>query len=161
MILELIHRQRVEFARIVAGLLALALLVQPTRADKPVLRPADLQRKATHIVEGKVLTISQRTSRKGDTKTIRYVAKIKVGEVVKGTGVKPGDIFPARYWQTVWLGKGQAPPDAANRYFDPAQVGAKVRVYVGRDHGGVWPDDGGFNVLFPNGFKTLRPAPSE
>ncbi len=152
-------RQRVITAT--AGLLALALLVQPARTAKPVLRPADLQRKSTHIVEGKVLDISQRASRKGDTKTIRFVVKIKVGKVVKGKGVKAGDVFPARYWQTVWLGEGRAPPDAANRYFDVPKVGATIRVYVGRDHGGVWPDDGGYNVLFPNGFKTLRPAATE
>ncbi len=144
-----------------AGLLALALLVQPARPAKPVLGPAALERKSTHVVEGKVLDISQRVSRKGDIKTIRYLAKIKVGKVVKGKGVKPGDVFPARYWQTVWLGEGVAPPDAANRYFDAPKVGATIRVYVGRDHGGVWPDDGGYNVLFPNGFKTVRPGPSK
>ncbi len=62
-----------------------------------------------------------------------------------------------RYWPQRWAGRGLPPPGTAGHRGLPA-VGDAIRVYLvnkGYDGGGQ-VSDGGYNVVFADGFEGLK-----
>jgi hypothetical protein len=130
---------------------ALALVAPRAGAEVPNQTPEQLRRHATHAVAGEVQTLYASVSRVGDYEETKGVAEIRVTDVEKGDGPKPGDLVYARYWTRKWVGAGHPPPGSAGHRGLP-KAGDTVHVHLKR------ADDGGYNVLLPNGFRTIRPA---
>ena len=90
-----------------------------------------------------------------------YVAEVKVQNVEKGEGLKAGDLVYVRYWRKAWSppkdNPDMPPPTGASGHWNLPKEGDVLRVYLTRNsHDGYDKnDDGGFNVVGPNGFEKL------
>ena len=86
------------------------------------------------------------------------MAEVRIKDIEKGDGLKRDGLVYVRYWQQEWVGKGNPPPGTNGHRGLPA-VGDAVRVYLvnkGYDGGGH-VGDGGYNVVFADGFEALKP----
>src|SRR5215475_8014270 len=81
------------------------------RAELENLSADALQKKATHVVVGKVTAIYERVETDRDWTYTRYVAEIRVSDTEKGEGPKRGELLYARYWHRAQPGKDRPPPD--------------------------------------------------
>ena len=98
-----------------AGTLAATLLLAVSAntavfAAKALTPKAQLEKAATHIVVGKVRSISSTTNEHAQYVTITYVAQIAIDRVEKGDGLKQGDAVEVRYLSLAWRGSGSPPP---------------------------------------------------
>lgn len=144
---------------LVATLLFLTTLVY---AEKVNLSSEQLEKIATHVVDGKVLAIYVRKQADANWKYTHYVAEIQVEKCSKGEGIATGDLIYVRYWDRAWIGKGQVPPSTSGHRGLP-QEGEVIRVYLARkayDGFTYENNDGGFNVIGANGFEKL-PNPTK
>ena len=135
----------------VACLMALALAAPFARAEVPDQTPERLQKNATHVVAGEARALYVSVSREGNYEETKGVAEIRVTGVERGDGLEPGGLVYARYWRRKWVGDGNPPPGSAGHRGLP-KVGDTVRVHLKR------ADDGGYDVLLPNGFQPVKPA---
>ncbi|WP_237229164.1 hypothetical protein [Rubinisphaera sp. JC750] len=129
--------------------LLLAALLFPSsvvEAEVPLLKPDELNSKASHIVAGQVQAVYETTETDGDWQSIDAVAEIRVSAVEKGTGIKPGGVVYARYSQRRWTGEGN--PGPHSRGTDGVSQGEYVRAHLKQDAGV-------FEVLMPNGFVSI------
>jgi hypothetical protein len=146
------------------GLLALAGLclgATVARAEKAPLSPDELKAIATHIIKGDVVAVYQRTEADKEWKYTHYVAEVRIAATEKGDGLKGGDLVYVRYWTRAWVGPGLPPPSASGHDGLPA-VGETHRIYLAKNaYDGNSKDhqDGGFNVVFTNGFEKLKGGP--
>lgn len=143
------------------GELALfALLASRLLAEVPNRTPEGLQQGATPIVTGDVVRIYDRSYGHDAGAIIRYVAEVRVKTIEKGEGIEAGSLIYVRYFTldnplntTGTSGHRSLPRD-----------GDHVRTYLVRnapDGSGDENNDGGLNVLFPNGFEQLTKDRSE
>lgn len=134
---------------IIAALIGSSLL-----AEVPNRSPEQLQQSATHIVTGKVLRIYSRTQREDGQERTRYIAEVQVDAVEKGSGVEVDSLICVRYFTQV-LPRGTT---GTTGHRGLPKEGDRVRIYLARnapdgfDHRNT---DGGYNVLFPNGFERI------
>lgn len=125
-------------------------------AEVPNRPPEWLRERATHVVVGDVIAIYQRQVREGPWKVTRYVAEIRVKNVEKGEGLAADAIVYARYFHRSYAGPGRVADTAGHRQL--AKEGEQLRIYLackssdGFDRENA---DGGYNVMFPNGFERL------
>ena len=127
-------------------------------AEVPNKSPEKLKQMATHIVTGEVLRIYRRTEGKSTPRFDRHLAEVRVKAVEQGSGVETGSLIYVRYFT-----KHNAPgvTDTAGHRDLPAE-GDSVRIHLARNAADGYNqaannNDGGFNVLFPNGFEKLAP----
>jgi hypothetical protein len=142
----------------VAGCLAALVwcLSLQARAEIVPKTPEQMAKMATHIVQGKVRGIYTSTGKAGNYAQTYYVAELGIDQVEKGEGLKAGGLVYVRYWTQYWAGPG-SPPPGTNGHRGLPKVGDAVRVYLvnkGYDGGGD-VKDGGFNVVFADGFEAL------
>ena len=133
------------------ALLAVAVLFSVSSSgfsDIPPEPPEVLTERASHILEGKVGRIYSTAEDRGDWRYQHKVAAIGIEHVKKGTGVSTGDRLYVRFWNKQWIGKGPLPPGFSGHRGIP-RLGEKVRVYLTNGQ------DGGFDVLAPNGFQKV------
>jgi hypothetical protein len=143
-----------------AGTCLLAAFTMATaHAAKPATPKEQLEKDATHIIVGRVQSISSTTQRYGKYDIANYVAAIVVAELEKGVGLKAGDIIHARYKWTTWLSSGSRPVGDPGHWPTPHE-GDAVRVYLVNKgyNGGGYTTDGGYDVYYNNGFEILTQA---
>lgn len=143
---------RLALAALMLGCCTLSL-----KAEIAPKTPEEMHKMATHVVTGKVKGIYAATSRQGDYQRTHYVAELAVDKIEKGEGLAEKQLIYVRYWQQRWVGRGMQPP-GTNGHFDVPAAGDAVRVYLvnkGYDGGGE-VGDGGFNVVFADGFVKLK-----
>jgi hypothetical protein len=111
--------------------------------------PADqLDAMATKVIDGKLARIYTTLEKESDWEFTRSVAEIQVSKIEKGKF--EGKLAYVRFWHKRFIGKGKSPLGAFGQREVPA-IGSEVRAYVRAG------DDGGLDVISPNGLK-LRSA---
>lgn len=139
-----------------AGCLAVLLVCQTNaQAEKAPLSKRELEETATHIVVGRVQAIYSRSEQRGNYEYTHRIAEVKVDDTEKGEAA--GKLIHVRYLSIRWKGAGLMPPGPSGHFPRP-QVGEKFRIYLARDaYDGFSKnnDDGGFNVIYGNGFEPL------
>jgi hypothetical protein len=125
-------------------------------AAKPSTPTKQLEKDATHIVVGKVQSISSSTQHSGEYDITNYIAEIAVDKIEKGDGLETGDVVHTRYKWTKWRGIGTPPPGDPGHRPTPNE-GDSVRVYlVNKGYNGAgYTTDGGYDVYYNNGFEIL------
>jgi hypothetical protein len=114
----------------------------------PLLKPDQLREEASHIFTGKLKRIYATTERTGpDFERQLFVGELRVSSVEKGAHRAP--LAYVRFWRQRYVGKGNPPPGHYGHRNVP-QAGADATVYVRQ------AEDGGFDVLSPNGFATAK-----
>ena len=120
-----------------------------------------LESTATHIVVGTVQAIYQRKVEEPEWSGPVYVAEVRVKEVAKGKEIETGDLLYARYSEVhkvvelgdVWGAISGGP------YRDKPETGQTLRIYLARNaydgRSTSENNDGGFNVIYSNGFEKL------
>ncbi len=129
--------------------LFLACIGSTVDAEIPNKTPEKLQESASHIFTGKVLKIYS-TVERSSTKSEMFhkVAEIAVEGVEKGE--HEGRLAYLRFWSRRQLGNDPPQPGHYGHRGVP-KVGTHARVYV------MTEEDGGYNVLSPNGFAPIDP----
>jgi hypothetical protein len=86
---------------------------------------------------------------------------VRVKEVEKGQGIKSGDLLYARYSEVhkvIELSNGRK-MSFEGPYLNKPETGETLRIYLARNaYDGATNDnnDGGFNVIYSNGFEKLK-----
>ena len=138
------------------------------------MRPPEMLRSgATHVVTGTVQRVYLSEERDGRWDVGEHVAELRVDGVEKapqGSGwssevLPEGPVYVrwmTRAFRKRWWWSDGTPPlsSAGHRGWTP-EPGQRVRVYLARRaHDGFHTadenGDGGFNVLYPNGFERLE-----
>lgn len=148
---------------LMGSMIIMATIANIAKAEKVDLSPAQLLKTATHVVDGQVLAVFERTETHGDWRYTRYVAEVRVDKIEKGDGIRSGELIYVRYWQREWIGKGDVPPSTSGHRGLPKDRDT-IRVYLARNaYDGFSNDnnDGGFNVIGANGFQKSNPNVGE
>ena len=139
-------------AAYVAVLVAALSFDSRLHAEKVDLTPAQLLETATHVMTGKVKAIFSRVEVNEDYEYRHYVAEVAVEGIEKGKGLKKTQLVYVRYLMMGYVGDGFPPPGSSGHRGLPA-VGETRRIYLKLNG-----DDGGYDVVFPNGFETIQKA---
>jgi hypothetical protein len=127
---------------------SIAVIGGAAHAEIPNRTPAQLRELASHIFTGKVLKIySTVDSSSPKSEMIYSIAELQVAEVEKGE--HKGRLAYVRFWKRRHLGDGPPQPGHYGHRGIP-KVGAEARVYV------MTEEDGGYDVLSPNGFAAVQ-----
>jgi hypothetical protein len=143
---------------VVLTLVCSSLAALPLRAEIVPKSAEEMREMATHVVLGKVKGVYTSTARRGDYQQTHYLAELAIEKIEKGEGLKEKQLIYVRYWTQRWVGTGKQPPGTNGHRGLPA-VGQAYRVYLvnkGYDGGGE-VSDGGYNVVFADGFEGLKP----
>jgi hypothetical protein len=118
-------------------------------AEIPNKTPDKLEKLASHVITGKVLKIYSAVERSSPKWEFTYsVAELQVDRVEKGE--HEGRLAYVRFWHKRFLGEGPPEPSHYGHRRVP-KVGSDARVYL------MTEDDGGYDVLSPNGFAEIGP----
>lgn len=110
--------------------------------------PGEAEEKATHILTGTVAAIYSKITRTEANETVYYVAEVRVENVEKGEGIRPGQLAYVRYWHHLkWLEKGPIAPGPSGHANIPKE-GDKRRMCLVRGA------DGSLDVYYVSGFKN-------
>lgn len=147
-----------------ATVLACALLygfavgASPAPVEVPNRLKEQLEELATHVVTADVVAIYERKVEARSWATTHRVAEVRVKTVEKGELPDEDGLLYVRYWDREWVGKRPAPPSTNGHRGLPSE-GDSVRLYLSQnayDGFGTTNEDGGFNVLGPNGFAPFE-----
>lgn len=119
--------------------------------DRP---PERLFETATDVVDGEVRAVYTREERDGSWRVTRCVAEIAVTAVSKGDSLEPGELVYVRYFHRRWSGWTTPPPSTNGHRYLP-EAGQLVTAHLARNESDGFDrenDDGGYNLVFPNGF---------
>jgi len=124
------------------------------RVDMP---SAWLKETATHVVIGTVTAVYESKVDDKEWSTTHCVAEVRIKTVEKGEGLKTGDLVYVRYWHRRWISASPPRPDTNGHRGLPSS-GQTLRIYLARDayNGAGTTNDGGFDVVFANGFEKLK-----
>jgi hypothetical protein len=118
-------------------------------AEIPNMSSEKMQEIATHIFTGKVVKIYSTVERTSPQWEFTYsVAELDLTDVEKGE--HDGRLAYVRFWRRRYLGDGPPEPGHYGHRGVP-KVGSQTRVYV------MTEEDGGYDVLSPNGFAPIDP----
>jgi hypothetical protein len=122
-------------------------------AEVPDRSLAGLEEVATHVFSGKVKRVYSSVEKESADWEVTYsVAEIQVKRVEKGEYKLP--LAYLRFWHKRHIGKGQSPVGAFGHRGIP-KAGTTTRVFV------VMAEDGGFDVVPPNGFVAAGTTASK
>jgi hypothetical protein len=155
-----IHKHQKTFSLALLTIFLVTLLA-PSRAEKVDMLPAWLRDTATHVIVGTVLHVYQCQVRDETWVTTRYVAKTRVKEVEKGTGLEKGTLVYVRYWTRSLRSKDPRDPNRfeTSGHRGLPKDGETLRIYLAQnayDGFGSGNNDDGFNVIGANGFERLK-----
>jgi len=141
------------------GLVLTGLFATGALAAKALTSKARLEMGATHIIVGKVRSISFTKNVESAWVTTAYVAEIAIDKIEKGEGLRVGDVVRARYLTRGWRGIGTPPPHDSGHNPKPNNNDS-VRVYLVNQgyNGAGYTMDGGYDVYYKNGFEILPTA---
>jgi hypothetical protein len=149
-------------SRIGHGIVLLTLLVLLTsgikgygeRVDMPT---AWLRNTATHVVVGTVTAVYESNTTDKEWSTTRCVAEVRVKTVEKGDGLQADGLVYVRYWHRRWVGGNSIPLTTLGHRGLPG-AGQTLRIHLARNanNGNGSTNDGGFDVVFANGFEKLK-----
>jgi hypothetical protein len=124
-------------------------------AAKAITPKAQLEKDATHVVVGKVRSISSTKRVKGQWGFTNYVAEIAIDRVEKGEGLKAGGIVQVRYHAQGWLGSGTLPPYDSGHSPTPKQDDS-VRAYLVNHgyNGAGYTTDGQYDVFYKTASRS-------
>ena len=127
---------------VAAGLSGSALAEIPNKTQD------QLEKLASHVFTGKVVKVYSTVERTSPKWEFTYsVAEIQVRDVEKGE--HEAGLAYVRFWRKRFLGDGPPEPSHYGHRRVP-KVGSLARVYV------MTEDDGGYDVLSPNGFAAVE-----
>ncbi len=139
-------------------LLLAGFAVSAAYAAKAMTPKPQLEKDATHIVVGKVRSISFTKHVGPEYVTTTYVAEIAVDRIEKGQGLKAGDVVRARYLTIGWRGIGTpVPHDSGHRPIPKKDDSVHVYLVNEGYNGAGYTKDGGYDVYYNNGFEILAP----
>ena len=127
-------------------------------AEVPNRSPEWLRERATHVVTGEIAAIYERKSTEGNFKVRRCIAEVRLKSVEKGEALAPGDVIYVRYFHRSQRAFVRIADTNGHRGL--AKEGESLRIYLARNAGDGFNSaeenaDGGYNVVFPNGFERL------
>jgi hypothetical protein len=129
--------------------LSVAGLASDANAEIPNKSPDQLEKLASHIFSGKVVKIYSTVDRSSPKWEFTYsVAEIQVENTEKGE--HEGRLVYVRFWHKRFMGAGPPEPSHYGHRGVP-KVGSHARVYVMTEE-----EDGGYDVLSPNGFAAVE-----
>ena len=139
-----------------ATLLVTVFATTAAFAAKALTPKAQLEKAATHIVVGKVRSITSTTNQAAQYATTTYAAVIAISNVEKGDGLTPGDVVEVRYVTRAWRGSGSPPPFDLGHSPRPKENDT-VRAYLVNQgyNGAGYTTDGRYDVYYKNGFEIL------
>ncbi len=144
-----------------AVLSLVAVHAGPMTREMPTKSVASLEKVATHVITGKVQRVWTSKEKEGRHTYLYAVAELQVEEAkANGEDGAPGkgELVYVRWFTRSWNGPGAKPAESNGHYGWTPKGGDRVRAYVARNAYDGWSkdnDDGGFNVVFPNGFVEL------
>ena len=121
-----------------------------------------LEKIATHVVEGKVQAIYSYKEREGIPVLSGYeydhkVAEVKIEKIEKGKIAE--SLIYVRYWSRKWKGLG-LPPPGGQSYENQPRKGQACRFYLAKNAYDGWSkdenQDGGYNVIYVNGIQPIK-----
>ncbi len=126
----------------------------PVFAAKALTPKTQLEKAATHVVVGNVMSISSTTKLDAQYATTAYQAQIAIDRVEKGDDLKAGDVVEVRYLFRSWRGSGPPLPFDSGHSPRPKQNDT-VRAYLVNQgyNGAGYTTDGHYDK---NGFEILR-----
>ena len=166
-------RMRLVLAALLLVCAAVPVAASLAAPEIPMRPPEMLRSGATHVVTGTVQRVYLSEERDGRWDVGEHVAELRVDGVEKapqGSGwssevLPEGPVYVrwmTRAFRKRWWWSDGTPPlsSAGHRGWTP-EPGQRVRVYLARRaHDGFHTadenGDGGFNVLYPNGFERLE-----
>jgi hypothetical protein len=104
-----------------------------------------------------VTAIYERNETGTHWRTTYYVAEIKISNAEKGDGLQKDHLVYVRYWDRAWISQEQMPPSTTGYRGLPKQ-GDNVRAFLAKnayDGFSSGNNDGGYNVIGPNGFEIM------
>jgi hypothetical protein len=121
-------------------------------AEIPNKSVVELEKVASHIFTGKIVKVYSTVDRSSPKWEFTYsVAEIQVEDIEKGE--HDGRLAYVRFWHKCYMGDG--PPEPSHYgHRDVPKVGSHTRVYVMTEE-----EDGGYDVLSPNGFAAIEAQP--
>jgi len=124
------------------------------RVDMP---PTWLKDTATHVIIGTVTAVYESKVDDKEWSTTRCVAEVRIKTTEKGEGLKSNDLVYVRYWHRRWI-SASPPRPGTNGHRGLPSPGQTLRIYLARNaYNGAGPSsDGGFDVVFANGFEKLN-----
>lgn len=141
----------------ILGLALLGFLFPPApQPEKVDLSADELQRIATHVIQGNVRHIYQRSEQEDAWSYTHYVAEVQITATEKGEDLAEGGLVYVRYWTRRFRGS-QPPPSTSGHRQIPSE-GETLRIYLAcRAYDGFTREnlDGGYNVIGANGFERL------
>ena len=138
------------------------LIIPSLWAAKAPSSKEHLEKIATHVVVGKVLTIYSYKEREGIPVVSGYeydrkVAEVKIDKVEKGKMSE--SLVYVRYWSREWKGLG-LPPPGGQSYEPQPKKGQTCRFYLVKNAYDGWSkdenQDGGYNVVYVNGIQPIK-----
>ena len=151
---------RPNLALVLLACMECAGLAIAARGEVPNRSPEWLREHATHVITGEVISIYERKSTEGNFKVTRYIAEVRVKSAEKGAGLAPEQVTYVRYFHRSQRGLIRVADTNGHR--ELAQEGETLRLYLGQNASDGFErdnNDGGYNVMFPNGFERLPKAP--
>lgn len=140
-----------------AVLYGFALGANPAPVEIPNRSKEKLAELSTHIVTAGIVALYERQVEARSWATTHRVAEMRVKRVEKGELHDADGLIYVRYWDRKWVGKRPGPPSTHGHRGLPSE-GDSVRLYLAHnayDGFGTTNEDGGFNVLGPNGFAPI------
>jgi len=146
------------------ALVPLAISLSPSAPEKAPMSKEALRKNATHIVLGAVQRVYEVKEKERGWKYTRRLAEIRVDGVEKAPAEAEGSLEGSLVYAR-WFSRRSTRliplPDASGHHGWAPRPGDRVRVHLARNayDGFVSAkenDDGGYNVLVPNGFEKLE-----
>lgn len=143
--------------RIVLSSLLVLLTVGSEAYGERVDMPREwLKNTATHVIIGTVTAVYESKVDDKEWATTRCVAEVRIKTAEKGAGLNTDDLVYVRYWHRRWISTSPPRPDT-NGHRGLPSPGQTLRIYLARNayNGAGTSNDGGFDVVFANGFEKL------
>lgn len=147
------RRIAIPLTALVVAVTAAVLLPSHLAAERKNLSADEKRAEATHVIEGRVKSVYERTEKRIGKHVLHTLVEIEVTSVDKGDGLEPGDLVYARMF-TRKYGLFERPTPGASGHQSIPSGGERVRAYLA--HGpyrALGQEDRGWAVVYPNGME--------
>lgn len=134
-------------------LAAAVFLPSHLAAERKNLSSEEKRAEATHVLEGRVKSVYERTEKQLGKHVLHTLAEIEVTSIDKGEGLEPGDLVYARMFTRKYGMFARPTPGAGGHHAIPSG-GERVRAYlVHGEYRALRQEDRGWAVVYPNGLE--------